>query len=549
MKSRGRDAAHTSGEVEERVVNLVVADYCYFGKCVSKKETERLIEGPGTILVMCETDSGAMMSCQVRTKGRKDVFAQAAVQGFINTLGTKKITLQTDGENSLKDLMHAAREKSKIEIIYRNSSVGDHQLNGAAETAVEECECQVRAMTRQIESRYNISLPPSSWIFPWIVRHASWTLIRFATHGPLKRTSYFVTRGVEYRGILAELGECVMIRTKSLTKTKLDSRWVSGVFVGKGELTDEWLVAAFTGIVKARTGRRLPIDTAWDKDEFLSVIGIPSRRLIHEFLHRNQNTLHLRTSSLHLYANEPIDVEDADNDLNLDRPQAQGQESSSSAGAAAPSSPSRDAAMGSDTPQARSPVTPPASPKRSRATEPAGSPKRSAAEAELTEDTIGGLLDMPLDTPHELDDPWQWIKDELNEGMDEEIAKLYALGDEKELQQLRDFDVYEEVPRTAATGHKVISTRWVRKLKTPTEACCRLVAREFNTGKRDDTFATTPSSTSSRVVDLLATKLQLCTATADVSVAFLHATEEGLVFVEPAEGYHSDAYDDGDFLW
>jgi hypothetical protein len=92
----------------------------------------------------------------------------------------------------------------------------------------------------------------------------------------------------------------------------------------------------------------------------------------------------------------------------------------------------------------------------------------------------------------------------------------------------------------------VISTRWVRKLKTPSEALCRLVAREFNTGKRDDTFAATSSSAGSRVVDLLATKMQLCTATADVSVAFLHAPETELVFVEPPEGHHSDDCNDGD---
>ncbi len=76
----------------------------------------------------------------MRTKGRKDVFAQAAVKGFLGALGAKKITLQTDGENSLTDLMHAVREKSPVEILYRNSPVGDSQSNGAAENAVEKGE-------------------------------------------------------------------------------------------------------------------------------------------------------------------------------------------------------------------------------------------------------------------------------------------------------------------------------------------------------------------------------------------------------------------------
>jgi hypothetical protein len=191
-------------------------------------------------------------------------------------------------------------------------------------------------------------------------------------------------------------------------------------------------------------------------------------------------------------------------------------------------------AAGSATPVAApmSPGTPPGSPEKRSRPEPATSPERSADEADLGEQ-VGGLLDMPLDTPYEIDDPWSWITNDLDEGAEEDLARLYAAGDEKELQQLRDFDVYEEVPRTAAAGYKVISTRWVRKLKTPLEARFSLVAREFNTGKRDDTFAATPLSAGSRVVDLLGTKLQLCTATADVSVAFLHAAATDLVFVEP----------------
>jgi hypothetical protein len=60
--------AHNMGEVEDRIMKLVIADYCYFGHCVSKKEKDKLIEGPGCVLVVCDTDSGAMMSCQFRTK-------------------------------------------------------------------------------------------------------------------------------------------------------------------------------------------------------------------------------------------------------------------------------------------------------------------------------------------------------------------------------------------------------------------------------------------------------------------------------------------------
>jgi hypothetical protein len=77
--------------------------------------------------------------------------------------------------------------------------------------------------------------------------------------------------------------------------------------------------------------------------------------------------------------------------------------------------------------------------KRSRAA-PAGSSKRLADEADLGEQ-VGGLLDMPPDTPHEIEDVWNRMKHDWIEGMEEDLARLHGIGDEKELQQLRDFDV------------------------------------------------------------------------------------------------------------
>jgi hypothetical protein len=231
-------------------------------------------------------------------------------------------------------------------------------------------------MTRQVESRYGVSLLPSSWISPWIVRHVSWCLTRFATHGTLKRSSYIVTRGVEYNGIIAELGEYVMIRTKALTNEKMDSRWVTEIFVGKGNLTDEWLVAKPARIEKARTRRRLPLKAALDKDKLLHCRGQPEdpRPKVDPRIPLIPEVDILLPYAIppSLYARETIDVYSPNNKFDL----LQGQSASASSGgpavdAAIPPSPSRDIPMagGSSTPLApMSPGTPLPSPeKRSRA--------------------------------------------------------------------------------------------------------------------------------------------------------------------------------------
>ena len=110
VAAKGRDAAYRASGTDERVVNLIVGDYCYFGNVASKKET--LKEGPGTVLVVADTDSGSVLACQARIQGKKDPYVVAAVVGFLASLGTKRVTVQTDGEPAIKDLMMAVKAAS-----------------------------------------------------------------------------------------------------------------------------------------------------------------------------------------------------------------------------------------------------------------------------------------------------------------------------------------------------------------------------------------------------------------------------------------------------
>ena len=94
----------------------------------------------------------------------------------------------------------------------------------------------------------------------------------------------------------------------------------------------------------------------------------------------------------------------------------------------------------------------------------------------------------------------------------------------RELKQLIDFDVFEEIsPEDLPKGTRVITTTWVDRRKTPTEVKSRICARDFNTGKRDDVFAATPGAASARSIDFIAAKFGYRKLVGDVSAAFLHA--------------------------
>jgi hypothetical protein len=161
-----------------------------------------------------------------------------------------------------------------------------------------------------------------------------------------------------------------------------------------------------------------------------------------------------------------------------------------------------------------------------------------------------GQLDCPemvlkvlasLDSPHEQS---AFLEIPIS---DEERAAAH----EKELDQLRSFDVFEEVSLDFTGGSgKPITTTWVDRRKSPTEVKGRICARDFNNGKRDDVFAATPSSCSVRVIDLLSAKYGYKKVVADVSAAFLHAAvpEDECIVVRPPDDYRSAKYPSG-CLW
>ena len=112
----------------------------------------------------------------------------------------------------------------------------------------------------------------------------------------------------------------------------------------------------------------------------------------------------------------------------------------------------------------------------------------------------------------------------------------------RELKQLIDFDVFEEIsPEDLPKGTRVITTTWVDRRKTPTEVKSRICARDFNTGKRDDVFAATPGAASARSIDFIAAKFGYRKLVGDVSAAFLHArVPDGVwIVVRPPAGHET----------
>ena len=131
-----------------------------------------------------------------------------------------------------------------------------------------------------------------------------------------------------------------------------------------------------------------------------------------------------------------------------------------------------------------------------------------------------------------------WFSPELNE-------KEVREGRMKEIEQLMEFGVFEPVRKSEADG-TVLTSRWVDVQKCGFVRS-RLVAREYATDKRDDTFAATTVPSTSRLIDLKSVQFGQPTMSFDVSVAFIHAPETENVFLVPPQEWQTGK--DEPYVW
>eukprot|EP00438_Fugacium_kawagutii_P021963 Skav208059 [mRNA] locus=scaffold1124:307567:309060:- [translate_table: standard] len=115
---------------------------------------------------------------------------------------------------------------------------------------------------------------------------------------------------------------------------------------------------------------------------------------------------------------------------------------------------------------------------------------------------------------------------------------------------MKGFDVFDENPLEQCAQEDIdnaLDCRWVKRRKTPRKVRCRLVARgcfqeEMDT---DETFASTPTLVTLRVLLLLSLSRCWSIVTCDISTAFLHVLMTEKVFMKPP----TEFYPDNNCLW
>ena len=122
-------------------------------------------------------------------------------------------------------------------------------------------QAQLRAYFLDVQNRMKVRIIPGTLLFPWMLRHSVWTVVRYQSDQRTKQTPYERTRGCRYESALVPFGEVVMAKIADADKMragKLDSAWVKAVWVGRVDRSNEHLLLTTKGCIRSRVVRRIP---------------------------------------------------------------------------------------------------------------------------------------------------------------------------------------------------------------------------------------------------------------------------------------------------
>ena len=528
-------------------------------------------------LSIMDCNRGRGDATAVENKGLKDHHAERWCIRQLQNIGYDKFTLQADAEPAIQAFIKMCSSKVQgKEIHCRCTPSGSHQSNGQVERWHQTLQGQVKALLLEAQVRFNLPDLSNNWeLLSWVVRHAAWLIQRFQPYLRGK-TPHEIKHGKKYESDVCCFGECVMcLETVSDAKRdKFKSRWLSGMWLGRLDISDEHLVydVGSKSIKRFRTIRRHSSDVMrWSYAEHITNItltpwllkveggatgstvpwsrpGLVPAAKAADVPEEQQKPVGkdptpgcLACSHAHGYHHSAACkkrkgamMEEAELDRNASKESAQKRQSVAPAATAAAEDSMDLDEEGPSLVRRRIPE------------------KRAPMEHEVSESGKKPkilIAEIMGDTNEEEDDlDWEQFfpPEELKKGRDKEVNSLYEL------------KTFRLVPETEVrkAGHKVIGTRWVDRWRqipgddkeVQWEVKSRLVAMDFTDGKKSvETYSATPGSSSLKIILVEAAikeleqkllrdvkkKKSYTMMLYDIKVAFLNSVLDKAIYCRP----------------
>ena len=193
----------------------------------------------------------------MRTK--TDEYGVEVVLRFLGTY--EEVEIKTDGGPSIVEIARRVQARRDKTTTLAQTSVRGHQEIGAVERANETVQAQLRAYYLDVQERMKVRVYLGTQLFPWMLRHSVWKVVRYQSGQRTKQTPYERTRGCRCESALVPFGEVVMAKTgdaDNMRAGKLDSAWVKAVWVGRVDRSNAYLLLTTKGCIRSRVMRRIP---------------------------------------------------------------------------------------------------------------------------------------------------------------------------------------------------------------------------------------------------------------------------------------------------
>ena len=125
-------------------------------------------------------------------------------------------------------------------VILEESPVGDSQSNGLAENAVRELKGVARSLKFAVATLHNAEVHAKHPILPWLISHAA-AVINRAQLGKDGLTAFRRWKGRDFRRALPPFVEVVLYLPPGKRASRLEERWMVGLFVGVVDRRKCWL--------------------------------------------------------------------------------------------------------------------------------------------------------------------------------------------------------------------------------------------------------------------------------------------------------------------
>ena len=220
---------------------------------------------------MVGNNSGQMVATAVQKKGH-DKFVERFLLKWLEPFGvTGEMVLQTDEETGQMDVAKHVAPERKATTIIRQTPKKSSQSNAYVERAHQSVDAMVRTMKEVIEDKAHIRLSATDNITSWMIRHAAFLQTRFSV-GKDGKTPFKRRHHKDYANQLLPFGSAVdaKVRDEETERSKFDSRFIPGIWLGRATESDEHIVGTVQGVYTARSVRAKN-----DQEIWVSMKGTP----------------------------------------------------------------------------------------------------------------------------------------------------------------------------------------------------------------------------------------------------------------------------------